>query len=544
MAFDGAPVIQAWILSTVNPLSPEVLVTLFLALSGITAVASVAAAAGAWRRPRPDPRLVGRLHEMERRLEDELERLRAAVDQAVRESGRAFSAAQTDTAVALSARIEESQKALIRLFAEHFHRSQDAQHEGFHRLTGAVTQHLGAARDSQDARLLAVESALREITVGLQSAMGGLRAEVSEASMEQGERVADATGALADALGRRLEELRLSLTSAMEALRDNVQERLDEVRRDNDEKLERMRQTVDEKLHATLEQRLGESFRTVSERLEQVHRGLGEMKTLAEGVGDLKRVLTNVKARGTFGEVQLESLLEQVFNPRQYRKNVITNPDSAERVEFAVCLPGRDGNDTEVLLPIDAKFPQEDYLRLASAYESNDTESADTARRALRTRLLEEAETVCRKYVAPPHTTDFALLFVPTEGLYAEALRMDGLVEEMQRRWRVVLVGPTTLYAILNSLQMGFRTLAIEKRSSEVWKILGAVKTEFARFGESLDAVGRKLQEASSKLDESARRSRAVERRLREVEQIPHMEARQLLPELDDPFRGNGFGGE
>lgn len=501
----------------------------------MAALLALVAAVGAWRRPPVDPRLLTQVSEGERRLQDELARLRLAMDQALRETGRAYVTAQTDTAVALATRIEESQKAVLRMLAEHFHRSQDAQHGGFQRLAGNVSQSLGAARDSQDARLMAIEAALREITVGLQSTMSGLRLEMTEAAAEQGDRLADSSTALSDSLGRRIEELRLSQSGAMAALQESVQLRLDEVRRDNDEKLERMRQTVDEKLHATLEQRLGESFRTVSERLEQVHRGLGEMRTLAEGVGDLKRVLTNVKSRGTFGEVQLGALLEQIFNPRQYQKNVATNPDTSDRVEFAVCLPGRDGDDSLVMLPIDAKFPQEDYLRLVSAYESGDTAAADLARRGLRARLLEEAETICRKYVAPPHTTDFALLFVPTEGLYAEALRMDGVVEEMQRRCRVVLTGPTTLYALLNSLQMGFRTLAIEKRSAEVWKILGAVKTEFGRFGESLDAVGRKLQEASSRLDESARRSRAVERRLREVEQIPHLEARQLLPELEDP---------
>jgi DNA recombination protein RmuC len=272
----------------------------------------------------------------------------------------------------------------------------------------------------------------------------------------------------------------------------------------------------------------------VSERLEQVHRGLGEMQALATGVGDLKRVLTNVRTRGTFGEVQLEALLEQVFTAAQYDKNVATVPGSRERVEFAVRLPGRDECGHVVHLPIDAKFPQEDYLRLQDAYDVGDAAAVESARRGLRTRLLDEAASIRAKYLAPPHTTDFALLFVPTEGLYAEALRLPDLVEVLQRDHRVVLVGPTTLYAVLNSLQMGFRTLAIEKRSSEVWKVLGAVKTEFARFAASLDDVKKKLQEASNKIEFSERRSRVMAKTLRGVDSLPEAEAKEMLPGLEE----------
>jgi DNA recombination protein RmuC len=305
------------------------------------------------------------------------------------------------------------------------------------------------------------------------------------------------------------------------------------MRQDNESKLEKIRVTVDEKLQTTLENRLGESFKLVSERLELVHKGLGEMQSLASGVGDLKRVLTNVRSRGTFGEVQLAALLEQVLTPAQYECNCATVPGSSERVEFAIRLPGREDEEGVVRLPIDAKFPQEDYLRLLDAYDAGDAAALETARKALRVRLLNEAATIRAKYVSPPHTTDFALLFVPTEGLYAEVLRMGGVAETMQTEQHVILVGPTTLYAVLSSLQMGFRTLAIEKRSSEVWKILAAVKTEFGKFGESLSVVSKKLQEASNKIEDSAKRSRAVERTLRNVEALPEPEAVGLLGDED-----------
>ncbi|MBL8307302.1 MAG: DNA recombination protein RmuC [Rubrivivax sp.] len=300
----------------------------------------------------------------------------------------------------------------------------------------------------------------------------------------------------------------------------------------NEKKLDQMRATVDEKLHATLEQRLGESFRQVAERLEQVHKGLGEMQTLARDVGALNRVLTNVKTRGIFGEMQLAALLEQVFTPEQYATNVVTVPGSSERVEFAIRLPGQRDDGVPLWLPIDAKFPREDYERLLEAQDRADPEAVEGAAKAIETRLRLEARSIRDKYVAPPHTTDFGMLFVPTEGLYAEALRRPGLLEALQREFKVMLVGPTTLLATLTSLQMGFRTLALEQRSAEVWEVLGAVKTEFGRFGEVLARTKKKLDEASSSIDAAATRTRAMERRLKSVEALPDVQAAQLLPGL------------
>jgi DNA recombination protein RmuC len=290
-----------------------------------------------------------------------------------------------------------------------------------------------------------------------------------------------------------------------------------------------MRRTVDEKLHETLEKRLGESFKLVSDRLEQVHKGLGEMQTLASGVGDLKRVLTNVKSRGIFGEVQLAALLEQVLTIEQYAANIATKPGSDARVEYAIKLPGRSDDGTPVWLPIDAKFPREDYERLLEAQERADPEAAASAAAALERRIRAEAQTIADKYLSPPHTTDFAILFVPVEGLYAEILRRPGLFEELQRRHRVTVAGPTNLLAFLSSLQMGFRTLALEKRSSEVWQVLGAVKTEFDKFGDVLDKVRKKLDEASNQLDNTGVRTRAITRRLKSVQALPEGDSERLL---------------
>jgi DNA recombination protein RmuC len=296
-----------------------------------------------------------------------------------------------------------------------------------------------------------------------------------------------------------------------------------------------MRATVDEKLHATLEQRLGESFKQVAERLEQVHQGLGEMQGLARDVGSLNRVLTNVKTRGIFGEVQLAGLLEQVFTPQQYAANVETVPGSGARVEFAIRLPGRGDDGTTLWLPIDAKFPREDYERLLDAQDRADPQAAEAAARAIEVRLKADARTIREKYVAAPHTTDFAILFVPTEGLYAEALRRPGLVETLQREHRVSLTGPTTLLATLSSLQMGFRTLALEKRSAEVWQVLGAVKTEFGKFGDVLAKTKKKLSEAASTIDAAEVRTRAMARQLKGVESLPEAQVQALLPLAADP---------
>jgi len=304
-------------------------------------------------------------------------------------------------------------------------------------------------------------------------------------------------------------------------LRTTVEARLTALHEGNERKLEQMRATVDEKLHATLEQRLGESFRLVAERLEQVHQGLGEMQGLARDVGSLSRVLGNVKARGVFGEVQLAALIEQVFTPAQYATNVAPVPGRAERVEFALRLPGPRADGAPLWLPIDAKFPREDYERLLDAQERADAPAAEASAKAIEAWLRQQARLIRDKYVAPPHTTDFALLFLPTEGLYAEVLRRPGLVEALQRDTRVVVAGPTTLLAILNSLQMGFRTLALEQRSTEVWEVLGAVKTEFTRFGEVLLRTRRKLDEAGASIDAAQVRTRAMARELERVQALP-----------------------
>lgn len=321
----------------------------------------------------------------------------------------------------------------------------------------------------------------------------------------------------------QLKELTASNEGRLDKLRDGVDARLKLIQEDNSRKLEQMRATVDEKLHDTLEKRLGESFKLVSERLELVQRGLGEMQTLASGVGDLKKVLTNVKTRGTFGEIQLASLLEQILAPGQYESNVETRRGSGQRVEFALKLPGRDGTpDGMVWLPLDAKFPQEDYLRLVEAQEAADAAAAGEAKKQLERSVREMAKTIRDKYLDPPHTTDFGVMFLPTEGLYAEVLRLPGLFDALQRDFKVMVAGPTTLAALLNSLQMGFRTLAIEKRSAEVWNLLGAVRTEFSKFGIILEKTRKKLVEAGNHIDQAATRTRVIERKLRDVQDVPH----------------------
>jgi DNA recombination protein RmuC len=340
---------------------------------------------------------------------------------------------------------------------------------------------------------------------------------------------------VAETLAEQLLRLTQASAERLGEVRQAVDARLLALQEGNEKKLEQMRATVDEKLQATLETRLSESFRQVAERLEQVHKGLGDMQALARDVGALNRVLTNVKTRGVFGEVQLGGLLEQVFTPEQYATNVATVPLSDERVEYAIRLPGRGDGGAAALplwLPIDAKFPREDYERLVEAHERADAAAMEAAAKAIETRLRAEARRIRDKYVAPPHTTDFAILFLPTEGLYAEALRRPGLVEGLQREHKVMLAGPTTLLATLSSLQMGFRTLALEKRSAEVWEVLGAVKTEFGKFGDVLTRTRRKLEEATQTIDSAQQRTRAMERSLKQVEALPDAHAQLLLPGL------------
>lgn len=325
-------------------------------------------------------------------------------------------------------------------------------------------------------------------------------------------------------------KLNESLAVQFDKIRLTVEGKLTELQNRNEQKLEEMRKTVDEKLEGTLERRLGESFKLVSERLEQVHKGLGEMQVMASSVGDLKRVLSNVKTRGTWGEIQLGALLEQVLTPDQYGANVAPNPVSSERVEFAIRLPGKNGStDLPVWLPIDAKFPQEDYQRVLEASDAGDAESLASAGKALETRLRDQAKAIREKYVAPPHTTDFAILFLPSEGLYAEALRRPGLSERLQVESRVLIAGPTILAALLNSLQIGFKTLAIEKRSSEVWRTLAAVKEEFGKFGEVLSRVKKKIDEASNQIELTEQRTRVINKKLRDVEVLPSDQSTQIL---------------
>lgn len=318
----------------------------------------------------------------------------------------------------------------------------------------------------------------------------------------------------------------------LEAMRKTVEEKLKSLQDDNSQKLEQMRATVDEKLNATLEKRLGDSFKLVSERLEQVYKGLGEMQVLAAGVGDLKKVLSNVKTRGIWGEIQLGNILEQILTPDQYCENISTVEGSQERVEYAVRLPGKGDDGKEVLLPIDAKFPQEDYQKFVEAHEQGNPTAADEAAKQLELRIRTEARRISDKYINPPRTTDFAVMFLPTESLYAEVAKRPGLLSNLQDNHRIIVAGPSTMAAILNSLSMGFRTLAIQKRSSEVWMLLGAIKTEFGKFGGILEKTQKKLQEASSTIDDAARRSRAIERRLRNVEELPYAKSAAVLGEI------------
>lgn len=353
-----------------------------------------------------------------------------------------------------------------------------------------------------------------------QTSMAGREAQ--DAALKRfGDALTEQLRTMSDANERRLAEVRVTVEQKLAALTDG-----------NEKKLEQMRQTVDEKLHATLEQRLGESFKLVAERLEAVHQGLGDMRNLARDVGSLNRVLTNVKTRGVFGEVQLAGLIEQVFTLEQYGVNVETVPGSGARVEFAIKFPGRGaGSDAKPLwLPIDAKFPREDYERLVDAQERADAAGAEAAAKAIEQRLRLEARTIREKYIAAPHTTEFGILFVPTEGLYAEALRRPGLVEALQREHRVTLAGPTTLLATLTSLQMGFRTLALEKRSAEVWDVLGAVKVEFGKFGDVLSKTKKKLQEASDTIDAAQTRTNVMQRKLKSVESLDEGRVQALLP--------------
>ncbi len=365
-----------------------------------------------------------------------------------------------------------------------------------------------------------------EVSAGQKLSMDTMVRTIGEMSKSQKDQL--------ESIARLIQELIESNRTGIEKLRSTIDAQLKHLQESNEKKLDQMRETVDEKLQSTLEKRLGESFKLVSERLEAVQHGLGEMQNLATGVGDLKRVLTNVKARGTWGEVQLGALLEQILTPDQYDKNVRIRANSQESVEYAIRLPGRDDDPGScVWMPIDSKFPQEDYLRLVEAADAADMDAVQKATAALLRSVHSSAKEIRDKYLNPPETTDFAIMFLPTEGLYAEVLRQPGQVEKIQQDYRIVVAGPTTLSAILSSLRIGFRTLAIEKRSSEVWKVLAAVKTEFGKFGDVLSKVKRQLNTASNTIEQTGMRTRAMERKLRTVEELPTEETAEIL-ELPD----------
>jgi DNA recombination protein RmuC len=413
-------------------------------------------------------------------------------------------------------------------------KAQDIQLEG-------MTKHLKELSESNQRALDRIRTILdarvKELQEGNKKMLGEMRMEASDGLKTTSETLAkilDGMGKIQqiqlEGMTKQLKELTESNQTALDRIRTTFDVRVKELQEGNEKKLDEMRKTVDEKLHDTLEKRLTESFKLVSDRLEAVHKGLGEMQTLAAGVGDLRRVLTNVKARGTWAEVQLGALLEQVLASEQYEKNVCVKADSAERVEYAVRLPGpKDDPMRPVWLPIDSKFPQEDYLRLQEAAEKADPVAVQKAANALARTVRTAAKHIYDKYVNPPETTDFVIMFLATEGLYAEVLRQTALVEELQQRYRVVPAGPTTLVAILSSLRMGFQTLAIEQHASEVWRVLGAVKTEFGKFGDVLDKVRRQLNTASRTIEQTGVRSRALERKLRSVEQLPEAEASETL---------------
>ena len=382
------------------------------------------------------------------------------------------------------------------------------------------------------AQLEAFGQQLVELTTRTDSHMAALRQALADDARLGRDETGQSQQRLAESLGLRLQEMTQRNEQRIGEMRATLEQQLKSLQSDNAEKLDQMRVTVDEKLQTTLETRLGASFQLVSERLEQVQRGLGEMQQLATGVGDLKRVLTNVKNRGSWGEVQLDNILEQTLTQEQYARGVKVRPDSGEMVDIAVRLPGRGHEDTPVWLPIDSKFPREDYERLLDAQEQGDADGVRVQGAQLERAIRIQAKSICDKYIVPPHTTDFAVMFLPTEGLYAEVIRRPGLVDLLQREHRVVVAGPTTVTALLNSLQMGFRTLAIEQRSSEVWGLLGAVKSEFGKFAGILEKAEKQITTVGRSLGEASRKTRTIERRLRSVETLGGEQTQDLLGDM------------
>jgi DNA recombination protein RmuC len=427
--------------------------------------------------------------------------------------------------------LKDDGERLQRTLREEQRAGREELQQGFDRFRGHVGEQLGGMSQQQAERIDGFGQRLNLLTERTDNGLQALAQRLAEDARKSREEVTLTLNRFGEQQQQRLAALTADNEKRLGEVRATLEAKLGAIQQDNAAKLEQMRATVDEKLQSTLETRLGQSFQLVSERLEAVQRGLGEMQSLATGVGDLKRVLTNVKSRGILGEVQLGALLEQMLTADQYESNVITVPGSNERVEFAIRMPGQqDGG--RLYLPIDAKFPVEDYQRLLEAQDLADAEAAAIAGRALELRVREEAKRIASKYVAVPHTTDFAVLFLPTEGLYAEVIRRPGLFELLQREHRVTVAGPTTLSALLNSLQMGFRTLAIAQRSSEVWTLLGAVKNEFGKFGAVLDKTRKQLDAARNSIDSAGVRTRAIERKLRGVETLSGEVTQQLLGDL------------
>ncbi len=472
---------------------------MLLILAAVAALAAAAMSALAWttaaRRVDIGPELLARLDQVERLLDRTPAVLREEV-RAFREELRLSVVGQT-----------QASEARFSSFITEIGRGQAGMADTLKASTDSFA-HLQTTR-------------LGETNLAMKDLRERLEAQARLAQTEQ--------KAALDALALKIEALTAGNAEKQEQMRTTIAASLDLLRKENEAKLEQMRLTVDEKLQGTLEKRLGESFQIVSDRLEAVHKGLGEMQALATGVGDLKRVLTNVKSRGGWGEVQLGMLLEDMLTSDQFASNVAIQPGSAERVEFAVRLPGKTG-EAPVLLPIDAKFPHEDYERLLAAQEIGVAEEVERCARELERVVRAQAKTICAKYVHPPHSTDFAIMYLPTEGLFAEVIRRPGLMMELQQQHRVMVTGPTTLAAILNSLQMGFRSLAIEKRSSEVWQVLAAAKAEFGKYGAFIDKVSKQLATAQNTLADAHTRNRAVERRLRDVETLDAPAADTLLP--------------
>ena len=474
-----------------------------------------------------------KLHELTESNQRALEQTRQVVDERVKELQRSneekLDAIRGESSTGLRQSSESVKEVL-----EALGKSQDSRlnelAEGFKSMIEGTQNALNSVRETVDARM-------KDLQAGNERKLSELRAEITTAVQQQNqtlsstlERLNTAQQSELQGVSREIKELVQSNQASMEKIRGTLDGRVLELQNSNEKRLEEMRRTVDEKLHETLERRLGESFKLVSERLDAVHKGLGEMQSLASGVGDLKRVLTNVKARGTWAEVQLGAILDQILTREQYDKNVRVKPDSAERVEFAIRLPGQPGDvDAPMWLPIDSKFPQEDYARLQDAADRADPERLQAAVDGLMRAIRAAAKDISDKYISPPHTTDFAIMFLATEGLYAEVVRQPGFVEELQQRFRITVAGPTTLAAILCSIRMGFQTILIQKHADDVWKILGAVKTEFGKFGAVLGKVKRQLDTASRTIEDTEQRTRVMEKRLRSVDALPEADAAAVL---------------